>query len=208
MSLPQTRQSLLLRLGQRSSDAWSEFLEIYELAIYDYCRRRGLQDADARDVTQDVLAAVGDKVEKWKHDPDQGKFRGWLFRVAHNIAVDKFVEQSRRAAPGGDPIAAERIEEDGEMSAAAFRREYRRKLLHWAAEQVRPTVKEKSWYSFWRTAIEGHPAEKVAEQLEMSVGNVYAAKFRIIARIRQTIRKFDDQGDLEDALREDFNQSV
>lgn len=220
MSLPHTRQSLLLRLRRRSSDAWSEFLEIYELAIYDYCRRRGLQDADARDVTQEVLAVVGDKVEQWKDDPSAGKFRGWLFRVAHNIAVDKFVEQSKRAGIGGDFQIPEgqlltgkssagdcAPGDSAELQSTAFRREYRRKLMHWAADQIRPTVKEASWKSFWLTAIEGNTPESVAAQLGLSVGSVYASKFRIIARLRQTVRKFDAQDEFEESLREDFRQS-
>ena len=91
--LPQTRQSLLLRLKQRSHDAWEEFLQIYEKAIYEFCRKRGLQDADSRDVTQEVLAAVDKRVETWNSDPQKGKFRGWIFRVARNMAVDKFVER-------------------------------------------------------------------------------------------------------------------
>ena len=59
--LPQTRHSLLVRLRENSADAWSEFLEVYEQSIYRFARRRGLQDADAWDVTQDVLAAVEKK---------------------------------------------------------------------------------------------------------------------------------------------------
>ena len=95
--LPQTRHSLLLRLRDHSNDAWLEFLEIYEQAIVDYARRRGLQEADARDVSQEVLAAVSHKVEQWQADPAKGKFRGWLFRVARNIAVDKVVQLARSA---------------------------------------------------------------------------------------------------------------
>ena len=70
--LPQTRQSLLLRLRQRSSDAWPEFLEVYEQAIYSFSRSRGLQDADAWDVTQEVLSAVDKKIGSWDNDPEKG----------------------------------------------------------------------------------------------------------------------------------------
>ncbi|MEL7500025.1 MAG: sigma-70 family RNA polymerase sigma factor [Planctomycetota bacterium] len=195
--LPQTRQSLLVRLSQKSGDAWSEFLEVYEQSIYSFARRRGLQDADAWDVTQDVLAAVEKKVATWDHDPTLGKFRGWLFRVARNIAVDKILAQARRSGTG-DSQVAEMLNEHPqslEQETSQFWTNYRRKLLRWAAGQIKPDVKETSWQSFWQTAIEGESPELVAKQLGLSVGSVYAAKFRIVNRIRQIVSRLDDQHD-------------
>ena len=54
--IPDTRSSLILRLADNvDGEAWDEFVEIYEPFIYRYARRRGLQDADARELVQDVL---------------------------------------------------------------------------------------------------------------------------------------------------------
>jgi RNA polymerase sigma-70 factor (ECF subfamily) len=201
--LPKTRQSLLIRLRERSQDAWSEFLEIYEQAIIDYARRRGLQDADARDVTQEVLAAVDKKIEQWQDDPKLGKFRGWLFRVARNIAVDKVTQQSRRAAASGDTMVNQMLAEQpgsADNESTVFWTEYRRTLLNWAADQVKPEIKETSWQSFVMTAVEGQKPEAVAEQLGISVGSVYAAKFRIVTRIRKIVSRFDDTENIEDDL--------
>jgi RNA polymerase sigma-70 factor (ECF subfamily) len=202
-NLPQTRNSLLIRLREHSSDAWVEFLEVYEQAIYSYARRRGLQDADAWDVTQEVLAAVETKVESWQHDPAKGKFRGWLFRVARNIAVDKINLQSKRAAGSGDTFVAQMLAEHPDKPDAdttLFWNSYRRKLLHWAADQVKSDFKEASWKSFWLTAVEGQKPEDVAQQLGLSVGSIYAAKFRIVSRIRKIVSKLDDAEHIEDEL--------
>ena len=197
--LPITRQSLLIRLRGQGEDAWAEFLEVYEQSIINYAKRRGLQDADALDVTQEVLAAVGNKVDSWVDDPSKGKFRGWLFRVARNMAVDKVIEQTRRAAASGDTRVAQMLAEhpqDREQESTVFWMDYRRKLMHWAAEQVRPTVKSSSWRAFWLTAIEGKSAEEAGSILSLSAGSVYAAKFRIVARIREIVERFDDSSDL------------
>ena len=196
--LPVTRQSLLIRLRESSGEAWSEFLEIYEQAIYRFARYRGLQDADAWDVTQEVLSAVESKIESWQFDKLKGSFRGWLFRVARNIAADKIVEQTRRAAAGGDSRVAEllaELPETSEQQSTAFWTEYRRTLMNWAAKQIQDDVKETSWQSFVRSAIEGQTAETVAADLGISVGSVYAAKFRIVARIRKLVARFDDTED-------------
>ena len=110
--LPETRHSLLIRLQSRIDDeAWIEFLEVYEKAIYAHARRRGLQDADAWDVTQEVLEAVEKKVKAWELDSDRGSFRGWLFRVARNVAVDKIKAQYRRVSSTGDTRIAKAIAE-------------------------------------------------------------------------------------------------
>lgn len=203
-SLPQTRQSLLLQLRDRSHDAWQEFLEIYELAIYRSCRRRGLQDADASDVTQEVLTAVDHRVDSWNADGEQnssqGSFRGWLFRVARNIAVDRLIERSRRAAASGDTRMTEILNQVPASTAdeeEAFRTEYRRALMTWAADQVRPRFSETSWRSFWSTAIEGRAATEVAQELDVSVGSVYTAKCRVFARIREVMDGLDDDAKSE-----------
>lgn len=200
-NLPETRRSLLLQLGLKCDEAWSEFLQIYERSIYDFCRRRGLQDADAHDVTQEVLVAVEGQVRNWDSDPSKGKFRGWLFRVARNIAVDKYVECSRRANAGGDSHVRKMLEElpqSDDDRSTAFWMEYRRSLMHWAADRVKPQVQDHSWQAFWLTAVEGLRPELVARQLGISVGNVYTAKCRVFARIKSAIANLDDNiGDFE-----------
>jgi hypothetical protein len=56
---PTTRATLLLRLrDSRDNDAWAQFVAIYAPLIFAFARKKGLQDADAADVTQDVLMAV------------------------------------------------------------------------------------------------------------------------------------------------------
>ena len=194
--LPNTRQSLLLRLSDRSGQAWDEFVGIYEKAIYRYCRGRGLQDADARDVTQEVLSAVDKRVHNWKDDPNIGSFRGWLFRVARNVAVDVIRARARKASASGDTRVIkilQELPESGDESESAFWLEYRRAMMHWAAEQVKPEVKESTWLSFWQTAIEGQKPEIVARQLGISVGSVYTGKCRVVARIRSLVQHLDDQ---------------
>lgn len=208
--LPKTRQSLLLRLSQKSGEAWSEFVQVYEQSIYSYARRRGLQDADAWDVTQDVLAAVEAKVGSWDPDPAAGKFRGWLFRVARNIAVDKIMATTKRAAASGDSQVANMLAaypQDLEQESSLFWVSYRRKLLRWAAEKVKPDFKATSWQSFWLTSVEGKKPEQVAEQLGLSVGSVYAAKFRIVNRIRAIVERLDDADVVDEDLLSEFRDT-
>jgi len=193
--LPQTRQSLLIRLGQGTEDGWEEFLTVYEAAIFQYCRRKGLQDADSRDVTQDVLLAVHKRVDTWDADASRGTFRGWLFRTARNIIVDSLNDRCRQPQAGGGSgvagILAELPQAESE-EATLFLMEYRKSLFEWAAAQVRSEVHQNTWKAFCMTAVEGSQPEQVAKELGVSVGSVYAAKCRVVARLRTTISRLDE----------------
>jgi DNA-directed RNA polymerase specialized sigma24 family protein len=52
-----TSTSLLVRLQQAPADqaAWAEFVRRYGTRIHGWCRHWGLQEADAQEVSQEVL---------------------------------------------------------------------------------------------------------------------------------------------------------
>src|SRR5262245_49429619 len=85
---PQTNASLIVRVRDpRDGPAWTTFTEIYGPLIHGFARNKGLQDADAADLTQDVLGAVAQALRNASYDPARGSFRGWLFTaVRHRLA--------------------------------------------------------------------------------------------------------------------------
>ena len=86
---PETRDSLLLRIcDSQDRDAWFEFVSIYRPLIYRVGRRHGLQDADAQNLTQEVLQKVQRQAERWEAGQIRGSFRRWLATVARNAAID------------------------------------------------------------------------------------------------------------------------
>jgi len=102
--LPETRISLVLRLaGSSDVQAWQEFAELYAPAIHGLAIRRGLQPADAEDVTQEVLFGVARAIERFQPDSERASFRTWLSRIARNLIVD-FIRRRSRQPATGDPI--------------------------------------------------------------------------------------------------------
>lgn len=85
MSEPQTRPSLMLRLRDpRDQQAWTRFVSIYEPLLMKLMRQRGLQEADARDVTQQVVMTVMRAVDTWRPD---GKRRLHALRTQFALQI-------------------------------------------------------------------------------------------------------------------------
>ncbi|MBC8289933.1 MAG: sigma-70 family RNA polymerase sigma factor [Planctomycetes bacterium] len=197
--IPETRPSLLLRLRDpQDSDAWREFLDIYEPLIQRLARRKGFQDADARELAQDVFVAVSGAIDRWNPDRSRGTFRGWLFRIARNLMINLLRRQGRHPTATGDSDFLKLLHEQPDPNAeetAFFDLEYRRELFRWAAERTRQEVNEATWKAFRETCVEGRSADHVAEELGMSRGAVYVAKSRVMARLRKQIQTVESEGE-------------
>jgi RNA polymerase sigma-70 factor (ECF subfamily) len=196
---PATRASLLVRLRDASdAPAWAQFVRVYAPLIYGFARRQGLQDADAADLTQDVLQAVAGAIRGLDYDPARGSFRGWLFTVVRS-RLSNF-RRRRRSHPdegSGDTVIQQGLAgvPAPDDDAAWWDQEHQRRLFAWAAEQVRPAVEPATWQAFWGAAVEGSPAKEVASALGMSVAAVYMAKSRVLARLKAVIREAEGEGD-------------
>jgi RNA polymerase sigma-70 factor (ECF subfamily) len=193
---PETRSSLLIRLRDPQDErAWAEFLEIYTPLVYQLARRKGFQDADARDLTQEVFRAVAGAIDRWDPDPARGSFRGWLFRIARNLMINFLAQQRRHPRGSGDNDVRRLLEEQPAPSAdsALFDEEYKRRLFGWASEQIRGEFREATWQAFWRTSVDGQGPRQVADGLGMTVGAVYVARCRVMARLRQKIEQVEGE---------------
>ena len=193
--LPTTRLTLLARLQEPANQAaWEEFVAVYEPAVYGFARKKGLQDADARDLCQDVLRAVALAIERWDPDPRRGSFRGWMFRIARNMLINFRTHRRRHVGGTGDSAVHEALADLPEAmngDSALYEAEYRRQLFVWAAGEVRNEFSASTWQAFWQTAVEGRETKSIAAELGVSTGAVYIARSRVIARLRQRIEEFE-----------------
>jgi RNA polymerase sigma factor (sigma-70 family) len=195
---PSTRASLLLRIRQAADYvAWKEFADIYGPLLYGYFRRRGLQDADAGDLAQEVLGRVAAKAGELNYDRRRGTFRGWLLTLARHELADFFARRQRNPAADGDDAALVQIPADGnpETERSDWDRQYEDQVFRLAADRVRPCVDESTWRAFWLTAVEAQGGRQVAAALNMSVGAVYMAKSRVLARLKREVERIEGDDD-------------
>jgi RNA polymerase sigma-70 factor (ECF subfamily) len=190
---PSTRPSLLVRLrDSRDGAAWAQFVAVYGPLVYGFARKQGLQDADAADLTQETLRVVATAIRSLKYDPARGTFRSWLFQVVRHRLYRFRDRQARPGRGSGDSDAHDRLREVPGREpdpASLWEEEYEHRQFAWAAEQVRSQVQESTWQAFWRTAVEGQGGAEVARALGLSVAAVYLAKGRVMARLKEEVRR-------------------
>jgi len=191
--LPTTRPSLLVRLRQTTDqEAWREFVALYAPVIYGFGRKHGLQDADAADLSQEVLRGVSTAISRLEYDSQRGTFRSWLFTLARRRLADFLARRSRQPRATGASATQECLEA---IAAPEEREDWDRELgqgrFAWAVERVRSEFTEGTWQAFWQTAVEGRKPQEVAEALGLSVGAVYIAKSRAQTRLKEELAQLE-----------------
>jgi RNA polymerase sigma-70 factor (ECF subfamily) len=192
--LPTTRVTLLTRLRQDPFDqaGWDEFVERYGRHIYRWCRQWKLQDADAEDVTQDILVKLTQKLRAFVYDPSRS-FRGWLKTVAHHAWRD--FEDSRRhpqPAPGDNQVQElMRTVEAREDLAQKLEEGFDLELLEAAKVRVRLRVAPHTWEAFRLVALEDLPVVEVAARVHLQVAMVYVAKSKVQKMLQEEIGKLE-----------------
>lgn len=186
----ETRLSLLDRV--RNPDdvvAWSEFVELYRPLLLAYVRKRGVSEHDALDVVQDVFTRLVPALRRFRLDHQRGRFRTWLWQVAHSALTDwqrhglvraraehEWLEQH-------DPAVAGHGDEDWDEL-------YRRRILEVVLERVRAAANATSWACFEGRVLLDRPAAEIASELGVSVNLVYVNASRLLNRVREACAEF------------------
>jgi RNA polymerase sigma-70 factor (ECF subfamily) len=187
-----TSPTLLGRLGRVPLDhaAWGEFAERYGRKIYGWCRRWQLQEADAEDVTQQVLLKLAQKMRTFSYDPSHS-FRAWLKTVTHHAWRD-FVDSQRRPGGGtGDTGILEVLHtvEARDRLVEELDEEFNRELLDEAMARVRVRVQPHTWEAFRLLAVEGLSGAEASARLNMKVATVFVARSKVQKMLQEEVHK-------------------
>jgi RNA polymerase sigma-70 factor (ECF subfamily) len=196
----ETRLSLLVRLtrsGPSDERAWREFVDYYAPIIYRWCARRGLQDTDAQDVTQQVLLKLATKLPSFTYDPSRG-FRFWLRTLTYHAWADFLSEREGMASGHPAERASLATAEAREDLLRRIEDEFDLELLEQAMARVRGRVEPGTWEAFRLTALEGVPAAEAARRLGKQVANVYVLRSNVQKLLQAAIAELEAAGEKDE----------
>jgi RNA polymerase sigma-70 factor (ECF subfamily) len=180
-----------LRLHPTDQEAWGRFVQRYGRKIYGWARHWGLQEADAEDVTQMVLARLVVQLTTFAYDPSRS-FRAWLKTLTHHAWYD-FLQARRPDVGSGDSGVLESLHSVAARADLVEHLEqaYDEELLQAAMDRVRLRVTPRTWEAFRLTALEGLSGAEVAQRLKMQVAAVYMAKRNVQKKLREESIKLE-----------------
>jgi RNA polymerase sigma-70 factor (ECF subfamily) len=189
-----TSPTLLGRLSRLPTDqaAWSEFNERYGRKIYGWCRHWHLQQADAEEVTQEVLLKLIQKLRSFRYDPARS-FRAWLKTVAHHAWRDFLDSHSRPGAGSGDTQMVKMLQtvQARDNLVEHLDEEFGRELLDEALVRVRVRVQPHTWQAFHLLAFEGLSGAEAAARLNMKVATVFVARSKVQKMVHEEVRRLE-----------------
>ena len=189
---PQTSLSLLARARTGDGDAWGRIVEIYGPLVYEQCRRRGFQDHDANDITQEIFLAVAKGLDDFRRDRPGDSFLHWLRTIASRRIVDWIRRNSKSAhAIGGSTAQKWFTERPDQVDLDWNPDELKRLAFQRAVRLMQSDFQERTWRAFWMSVVEQKETGAISEALGMSPGAIRQAR----SKVRQHL-----SAELEDML--------
>jgi RNA polymerase sigma-70 factor (ECF subfamily) len=195
-----TRESLLSRLRDLDDQtSWDDFFETYWKLIYSVARKAGLNDAEAQDVVQETVVTAARKLPGFKYDPALGSFKAWLLTVTRSRVQDQFRKKAYRKDgryyPREEALNTPLVEmipaPDSINLDEVWDQEWRQNIMDRAAERVKLLVSPKQYQMFYLHGLKAMPAREVAERLDATPEEVYAAKYRVAELIKKEVEALE-----------------
>lgn len=188
---PNTRFTLLRRLPDAEDlAAWESFVGIYVPVVCAFAVNRGCSPEEAGELTKVVMIRVAERIGEFDPDAASGPFRDWLFDLVMEEFTsrhpDRVAKESPKKWPETTPVKL--INDDSIRAEEQWEKEYRRFAFRRAAdEMVQELGAGQPWEIFRRTILEREEPGKVAADLGITLGAVYMARSRVLARMRERI---------------------
>jgi RNA polymerase sigma factor (sigma-70 family) len=191
-----TRQTLLSRLKDwQDEDSWREFFETYWKLIYSIARKSGLHDTEAQEVVQETVIAISKQMPKFKYDPAQGSFKGWLLKLTQWRIGDQFRKRrngmrfANEGVESGE-FSVENIPDEGRMDLdELWEEEWKKNLMDSAIERVKKRADPKQYQLFDLAVFKEWPVLRIAKAMGVNPGKVYLAKHRVSVEIKKELQK-------------------
>jgi RNA polymerase sigma-70 factor (ECF subfamily) len=184
----------LARYRQGEVEAMGELVEHYRRPLFGYILRMTEGHGDADEVFQEVWIRVIKNQHRYRHK----NFKSWLFRIAHNVVIDRVRKQKpivdiQVGSDDGENVFETRVEAGGltppdQIDAEALGRRI--------AAAVRTLPDEQREVFLMRSEAD-LPFKEIARIQETSINTALARMQYALAKLRNALR--DEYNELHEA---------
>ncbi len=195
-AMSETRLSLLVRVRNLGDGrSWGEFHAIYRPLIFGYLRGLGLREHDADDLTQEVFRRLMVILPTFELDRRQGRFRTYLWRLTHNILVDR--ARRREVCDRAEGEWVRRFRETDEAQSRELEQawvlQHRRRILEVVLPRAREKASATAWACFEGRLVHRRPAAELAARLGITPNAVYVYASRVLQDVRRRCAELEGE---------------
>ena len=190
-----TRVTLLAKLKKTdNNEAWLEFEELYRGFILSLIVRMGINQEDARDISQAVLTKVWQKIEDFEYNQNKGKFHNWLAAMTRNTVRD-FFRTKKNFITGRDSVEYQEEYLDIETHVLPdidnlAREEWVLHITNLAWDNIKGDIYETKQAVFKMVSQE-IPNKQIAQKLGISEASVRVYKAEVFEKMRTEITRLN-----------------
>ena len=193
----ETTSTILDKLTRYDEDTtWDLLANHFREPIIKLALRMGLDPAQAEDAAQNALLAFAKAYQGGRYDRRRGQLRSWLFTIASNQILDlrrRTAARRGRETPAGEELEA-RIQAKEHDWEACWEEEWMRAIYARALARVRTEVAPRSFEVLRLSAEDGLSPREIAERLGVPRTTVYNARSRLLRRLNELCREFEEAG--------------
>jgi len=168
--------------------AFEKLISSYEKKVYNYCLRMTNSHEEAEDLTQEVFVRVCRGLKNFR---GSSKFSTWIYRIAHNVCVDRHRNSKMAVLSLNQPKSFDDLRQtelpahNSSPEDEALRAELKKYLLE-AITRLKPKYRS----AIVLRDIHQHTYEEIAEILCLPLGTVKSHINRARAALRESVRPY------------------
>jgi RNA polymerase sigma-70 factor (ECF subfamily) len=194
MDLDRTTTALLTGLlDPANAAAWELFDRRYRSILVGFARNCGLKDNDAAEIAQATIVRFVEEYRAGRYDRTRGRLGAWLVTIARYRMLDMRRRAGTARVERGESAM---VDLDDEHSVSeVYEAERRRAVLAAALDELktRSRTDPKTVQAFEMLVYHGLSVAVVAQELGMSAHDVYLAKSRVAAKLREIVIRLEEE---------------
>jgi RNA polymerase sigma factor (sigma-70 family) len=189
ISAERTSVSLLQLAIQNDSSAWKQMNTLYQPMITRWLHFIGVNSQDVEDLNQEVMVKLYRGLPTFSHRGQKGAFRAWLKTITRHCVSEYYRRPNKHqpVASGGSDfqMMLNQLADPNSDLSQQWDKEHDQHVLRRLLTIVEADFDPQTKSVFHRLVFDQIPPKTVASEFHMKEATVYAAKSRVLQRLRK-----------------------